>query len=206
MPSQGYSKFLESMNIGYIQWHDGIGYDLGSLRELPEDELQAVTDILVSRNEKDWRDIEALDCIGSHRAIDEIASSLLSSNLSVRIEAAERLAKRKLLTYERIESIVIDSLGSTTLLNGMTKVLDFAAANATPSIIHKLLWCALNGNDDIRVHSAALAHFLLGQSSSTFDYSFRPLYLRFNSKNKKERQLALSELCRNTDVNLRFQQ
>ncbi len=98
MASPDFLRFHKSMHIGYEQWHDGIGYDLEALRQLAADERQLAEDILVSRKAADWRDIEALDCLGSPRALKEIEDALKCADLSVRIEAAERLARRNLLS------------------------------------------------------------------------------------------------------------
>ena len=200
MASPDFLRFRKSMNIGYMQWHDGIGYDLEALRQLAADERQLAEDILVSRKAADWRDIEALDCLGSPRALKEIEGALRSRDIEVRIEAAERLARRNILSDARIESLILDALDSTTLLNGMSRTLGFAEAHSTTRVRQKLLWCALHGNDDIRVHAAALAHFLCGKSSASFDFTFRPLYLRFGSKVYEERKAALIELCHSIDV------
>ena len=204
MESPDFARFRQSMDIGYEQWHDGIGYDLEALARLADDERQLAFDILVARRSADWRDIEALDCLGSPEAIKQVEGALKSKDITVRIEAAQRLAQRELLSDERIESLIIDALDSTTLLNGMVKTLDFAEAHPTTNVRHKLLSCARHGNDDIRVHAAALAHFLYGGSSTGFDWSFRPLYLRFGSEDESERQAALVELCRSVDVNPEF--
>jgi hypothetical protein len=188
------------MSIGYEQWHDGIGYDLEALGRLADDERQLALDLLVAQKAADWRDIEALDCLGSQEAIKHIEDGLKSKDITVRIEAAERLARRALLSDAKIESLIIDALDATTLLNGMVRALAFAEAHPTTNVRRKLLWCARHGHDDIRVHAAALAHFLYGGSSTAFDWSFRPLYLRFGSEDEKERQAALIELCRSVDV------
>ena len=33
-----YQRFLDSLNIDYSKWHDGVGYDLDALRKLSPDE------------------------------------------------------------------------------------------------------------------------------------------------------------------------
>jgi hypothetical protein len=48
------------MQIGYMEWHDGIGYDLEALRELSNDEIKQIETLLVARKDQDWRDVEAL--------------------------------------------------------------------------------------------------------------------------------------------------
>jgi hypothetical protein len=47
MSSPNYSRFIESMNIGYMQWHDGTGYDLEALAALEDDERRQVEEVLL---------------------------------------------------------------------------------------------------------------------------------------------------------------
>ena len=77
----------------------------------------------------------------------------------------------------------------------MVKTLEFAEANASPAVRAKLLSCAVDGNDDLRVHAAALVHFLYGASSCHFDMKYRRFYLRFGSPDESERRAAHQELC-----------
>jgi hypothetical protein len=188
------------MAIGYMEWHDGIGYDLNALAALSPDELLAAEDLLVARRASDWRDLEALDRIGSARALDQLNRALQSESVDIQIEAAQRLASRGLLTESVIEAIIIAALGRTTIVDGMVKTLNFAAAHPSAAVRRKLLACAVRGNDDLRVHAAALVHFLYGGSSSPFDMAFRPLYLRFASRDRNERHAAYVELCRKIGV------
>ena len=119
----------------------------------------------------------------------------------VRIAATTWLAKRKLLSEPQVEAVLLDTLPSATLLNGLTNTLRLAGAHPTPAVRRKLLWCTLHGNDDIRVHAAALVHFLYGVAASSFDWEFRPLYLRFGSRHLAERRQAYLELCASIHVN-----
>jgi hypothetical protein len=193
--SVDFEKFRQSMSIGYIEWHEGIGYDLVALAALSPDELVAAEDLLIARHVADWRDAEALDQIGSARALKELERALRSKSVDIRIEAARRLAARSLLAEATIEATIVHALRTTTILDGMVKTLAFAAEHPSPSVLAALLNCSIHGNDDIRVHAAALVHFLHGGSSSSFDMSFRPFYLRFASKNRQERHDAYRELC-----------
>jgi hypothetical protein len=193
--SDAFKKFRQSMSIGYMEWHEGIGYDLVALAALPPQELVAAEDLLVARHAADWRDLEALDQIGSPRALRELENALRSKSIDIRIEAARRLAARSLLTDSAIEATIVNALPTTTILDGMVKTLAFAAEHPSPSVLRALLNCSVHGNDDIRVHAAALVHFLYGGSASSFDMNFRPFYLRFASKNPQERTDAYGELC-----------
>ena len=183
------------MAIGYMEWHDGIGYDLDALAALPPEDREVAEDLLVARRAADWRDIEALDHLGSPRALRELRKALRVKSVDVRISAARRLADRELLSGTEIEAIIVDALAQTTILDGMVKTLRFAAAHPTPGVRVKLLSCALHGNEDIRVHCAALVHFLCGGSSSHFDMNFQAFYCRFGAKDRGERRAAYLELC-----------
>ena len=189
------SKFVESMRVTYERWHDGTGYDLEALDGLAADEKREVEDLLVSRKKPDWRDIEALDHLGTRRALAKIEGALKSTDLVTRAQAAEKLRVRHLLNDDRMEALILDALDSTTLLNGMTHVLALAKGLPTPAVRKKVLSKALEGNDDIRVHAAALAHHLYGGTSHPFDMTHRPFYLRFKSPKKTDRLLAFRELC-----------
>jgi hypothetical protein len=194
-PSADFELFLKSMQYGYMEWHEGIGYDLESLARLASDERVAAEDILLARRNQDWRDVEALDCLGSPRALASIREALKSKDFEVRIAATQKLAARCLLDEQEIESIVLKTLPAATLQNGLTSTLRLAGSHPTLAVRRELLRCALDGNDDVRVHAAALVHFIYGVSSEPFDWKFRPFYLRFGSKKKRERRQAYLELC-----------
>ena len=199
MASPEYQRFLQSMNIGYMEWHDGIGYDLEALKSLCPAEKQQAEDLLLSRL-SDFRDIEALDTLGTDRALDGIEGLLSSRNLELRLHATRRLAARKRISSDKVESILLDTLPNVTPGKGLTEALSLAEAHPTEAVRRRLLYCAVKGNDDLRVHAAALAHFLYGGSTASFDWTHRPLYLRLGSRVRAERQAAYEELCRSVGV------
>jgi hypothetical protein len=195
MGSENFERFRKSMQIGYLEWHDGISYDLESLAGLNDDERVAAENLLLARKNQDWRDIEALDCLGTPRATASLCEALVSPSFEVRIAAATRLSLRGLLDEQRIEAMLLETLPAATLANGLTSVLRLAAAHPTVSVRRKLLWCSLHGHDDARPHAAALVHYLSGLASEPFDWKHRPFYLRFGSKDLEEREDAFLELC-----------
>jgi hypothetical protein len=200
MPSVDLQRFKRSMSIGYEQWHEGIGYDLEALGRLTGAERAHAEELLLQRQAADWRDIDALDHLGTERALTAIEQALAVKALDVRIMAAERLAHRAILDEKRIESIIIEALSSVRLLNGLVVTLRFAQQHATPAVRLELMRCAVHGNIEIRTHAAALVHFLYGGSKSEFDWEHRPLYLRFQSPKLEERQAAFIELCHSVGI------
>ena len=198
--TKDYQRFLNSMNIDYFKWHDGVGYDLDALRKLSPDEQNKVENVLIERGVKDWRDIEALVEIGSEKALSAVKYALKSDNYEVRITATETLSKKNIISEKEVETVLVETMPLVSILNGQTLTLRLAEEFPTSAVKRVLLWCALHGNDDIRVHAAALIYFLYGIATSSFDWNYRPFYLRFGDKNISNRKLAYDELCNKIQV------
>jgi len=202
--SKEYQRFLDSMNMDYAKWHDGAGYDLDALRKLSIDEKEKVEDVLITHGVKDWRDIEALAEIGSEKALSAIKSALQSDKYEVRIKAIESLSEKKVVGEKEIETVLVETIPLVSILNGQTFTLRLAEKYPSSAVKRVLLWCALYGNDDIRVHAAALILYLYGITTSSFDWNYRPFYLRFGDKNLSNRKLAYDELCDKIQVDPRW--
>ena len=188
------------MEIGYEEWHDGIGYDLDALDAMTPEERREAEELVIARHAADWRDVEALDRIGSERALAELEQGLHARSLEVRLSVARRLRERGRLDALALGRILVDALDQASAMNGLTRTLDLAAAHPTPAVRSKLLWCALHGGSDLRVHAAALVHFLHGCATSEFDWDHRPFYLRFADASLEERRAAYRELCEQIGV------
>jgi hypothetical protein len=191
--SPAMEKFLKSMQIGFIEWHDGIGYDLDALKELDAPELKQVESLLISRKDGDWRDVEALAALKTPRTVEALKDCLQSGNLDARLFAVRYL--KEMGVVDRVEEIVVDTLPATKIGKGMTFALSLAKEYPTERIQRKLLWCALHGNDEIRIHCAAMALYLYGKTSSEFDRNQAIVY-KFGDKDKAKRATAFAELCR----------
>ena len=198
--SEEYQRFLDSMKLDYAKWHDGVGYDLDALRKLSPEEQNKVENILIERGVKDWRDIDALAGIGSESALSALKNALQSDRYEVRIRSIERLSEKGIISEREIETILVETIPLVDILNGQTFTLLLAEKYPTPAVKRILLWCTLHGNEDIRVHAAALIHFLYGIATSSFDWDYRPFYLRFNDENISNRKLAYEELCMEIQV------
>ncbi len=198
--SKEYQRFLDSINMNYAKWHDGVGYDLDVLRKLSIDEKEKVVDVLIAHGIKDWRDIDALAEIGSDRALTAIKNALKSGNYEVRIRATETLSQKGIMSEREIETLLVETIPLVSILNGQTFTLRLAEKYPTPAVKRILLRSALYGNDDIRVHAAALIYFLYGIATSSFDWNYRSFYLRFDDKNLSSRKLAYDELCNKIQV------
>lgn len=190
--SPALEKFLKSMEIGYMEWHDGIGYDLSAMRELCGKELKQVETLLISGKDRDWRDVEALAALNTPSAIEALKECLLSQNIDVKLFAVRYL--KEMNVVDRVEEIIVSTLPSTKIGRGLTYALALAKEYPSERIKEKLLWCCVNGNDDIRIHCAAMSLFLHGKASTEFDRD-QKLVFKFGNKEKAKRIEAFSELC-----------
>ena len=198
--TQDYQRFLKSMNLDYSKWRDGVGYDLDALRKLSPDEQEEVEHVLLEGGVADWRDIEALVDIGSETAMSAVKEALKSDNYEVRITAADALSKKNIISEKEVETVLVATIPLVSFLNGLALTLRLAEEFPTSAVKRVLLWCALHGNDDLRVHAAALVCFLYGIAASSFDWNHRPFYLRFGDDSVSNRQLAYDELCSKIQV------
>jgi hypothetical protein len=180
--SPALQKFLQSMKIGYMEWHEGIGYDLEALNQLNREELKQVETLLTSKKVRDWRDVDALAEIGSEQSLSALKGALKSRTYEVRIRAAEKLSQKGAISEQEIEALLVETIPLVSILNGQTFTLQLAEKFPTPAVKRILLWCTLYGKDDIRPHAAALIYYFYGIATSSFDWNYRPFYLRFGDK------------------------
>jgi hypothetical protein len=195
-PSVAYQKFLNSMKIGFDEWHDGIGYDLDALKKIAESEREPMTRMLVRHladPEGGWRDIEALAVLASPEAKRAIRSALSSTDPETRLYAAEAL--HELGEPVELDKVIAKVLRTGALSNGLTLALQLAEEHPTPLVRKTLLKCALDGEPETRVHAAALSLYLARKAKEAFDWDHRPFFLRFADEHRKERLIAYRELC-----------
>lgn len=194
-------RFMESMNIDFYKWHDGIGYDLDALNELTKEEIAQIEALLISRKDSDWRDVEALAALNTPFSIQALKDCLNSPNLECRLFAAKFLKEMGIADY--IEEVVIRTLPQTTIGNGLTYALWLIKENpVTESIRRAVLRSAMIGNDDIRVHCAAMALYLYGKAASDFDTDKKIIY-EFHEKDPAARRRIFERLCQMVGVNAR---
>jgi hypothetical protein len=71
-PSAACQRFRESMVIDYHMWRDGEPYDIAALKDVTPQERDQLTDEIAAKGLLDWRDIEALEALGTPKALDRI--------------------------------------------------------------------------------------------------------------------------------------
>lgn len=196
--SEAMDKFLKSMNISYEDWRNGSGYNLNVLKELSPEELREVEKFLIARKDDDFRDIEALAALGTPGAIQALKDCLKSPNYSNRFHAVKALKDAGI--EDRVEEVILSTLHLTKISYGMVEGLRLAEKYPTEKVKHRLIWCTLHGNDDIRAHCAAMALYLYGKADSDFDNK-QQIIFRVGAKNKDIGNKAFPEFCQILGVN-----
>ena len=195
------NRFVASMNITYEMWHDGEGYDLDALEQVPASEQDAIEKVLIAHRPRDWRDIEALAQIDSPGARREVEAALKSSDAKVRQEAMQ-YAGEKADSADR-ERLLIQTLRSADLYGGLSQAIDECEEFHPPAVIDALFRGALDRDGDVAVNFAAMLFFLHGKAKEPFDWDHRPFFLRFNTSDRAQRQAVFSELCKTVGVDVK---
>jgi len=191
--SAAIDRFLRSLEIDYEKWHDGIGFDVDALREATPAERTLAESQLDAR--RDWRDVEALAVLaelGSATAERSLRTALHTGSHEIRL-AVVRHAPH-LVEEQALAAVLLQALEGATIFDGLVDTLS-QVANFHPPAIVDALWRGLTTRPgDVAVHYAAMLAFLYGKADSTFDWSLRPLFLKFNTASESGRQAAIAEL------------
>jgi hypothetical protein len=188
-----YDRFMASMAIGFMEWHDGVPYDLDALAGVSPAELAELEALLIERKDEDWRDVEALARIGTSSAWRAVKESMAGPAREVRIRAAEFLYAAGRL--DSLDDVIVEGLRCGDLGDGLAQAERLAAAHPSQSVIAALLEGALCG-DGRAVRFAAILCFLHGKTSEPIDWSKRQYFAPFMTSDRAARRQALDALCR----------
>ena len=192
-------RFEASMQIGFEEWHDGIGYDIEAIRVASQAERDAIEQILINHSPRDWRDIEALAEINTKCARETIKEAIRDPDPVVRV-AVTRYAPDSVTDSERTQSIT-DALQSTEAFWGLSQVLYEVEQYHPEEVKEALIEGLLNREGEVAVHFAAMLFYLFGKAKDPFDWGKRAFFLRFNTEDRRERVKVFRELCQKLKIN-----
>jgi hypothetical protein len=192
--SKAYERFMASTEIDYERWREGIGYDLAALQEMDPDEQFRAEHWLRTRAGEDWRDLEALLALGSATARAAVLEQLRHGSVEQRLAAARRLADDPSLAAD-VEAAVLAGLESALFYGGLSDALDLAVELRTPAMVDALIRATLRDAGEAAVHAAARLAYIEGKAKEPFDWDLRPLFLRFGTADRAEREAVFRELC-----------
>jgi hypothetical protein len=195
------SRFIESMNIDYEKWHDGVGYDLEALNEANKEERKAIEKILVNRKPPNWRDIEALAILDTPGARQALIVSVLGGINEVNI-AVLRYAP-ELINDELRTKLIVEALKSASFYYGLTQTLNIVEKYHPKEVVRELFHGILKREGDVAVHFAAMLFYIYGKAETPFDWEKRSFYLKFNTEKLSDRKIIFQELCKKINVDYR---
>lgn len=191
MASNALDRFLKSMDIGYEQWHDGIGYDLEALDQLSDSEKKFAEGRLIPRASNDWRDLEALDRLGTPAAIKAILNVRKANEPEIRLRAHQVGPEPTNIEWERA---ILKSLETAEIFSGLTNVLDCAIEQPSDAVVEKLWAKVRDPASGVAYHCAAALCCIAGKLDSMYDDKYRKLFLRLVGPQSEDRELAVKEL------------
>jgi len=186
-------RFRRSMIMDYDKWHDGTGYDLALIKAASPTERAEIEKILIARDARDWRDIEALAALDSAAARKALQDALNSPKPEIRVAVMD-YAAALVSESARIRTLV-SALRDADFYGGLTAALTQVETFHPPAIVEELFHGALKRDGGIGVHFAAMLMFIHGKAGSAFDWEQRPFFLRFNTALRDERETVFLELC-----------
>jgi len=192
-------RFVRSLFIDYEKWHDGVGFDLDALREVTPTERVVAESRLDATH--DWRDVEALAVLaelGSASAERSLRDALKSGSQEIRL-AIMKHAPHLVDDAARTEMLV-NALEVATPFDAFTDTLEQVERFHPPPVVDALWRGVDTRQGDVAVHYAAMLAFIYGKADSAFDWSMRPLFLKFNTTSSAERRAAIAELRSRLDV------
>jgi len=143
----------------------------------------------------DWRDVEALAVLaelGSPSAERSLRDALKSGSNEIRL-AIMKHAPHLVDDAVRTEMLV-NALEVATPFDAFTDTLEQVERFHPPPVVDALWRGVDTRQGDVAVHYAAMLAFIYGKADSAFDWSMRPLFLKFNTTSSAERRAAIAEL------------
>lgn len=191
MASGAVERFLSSMVMDFDMWHDGTGYDLSAIDEMTPEEGEWVVGHLQQKGVSDWRDLEALDRIGTPAAFALILLARRGSEASVRL-AAQRYGPAA--DTSALEDEIVAGLASNNS-SLASKALDQAAELGTLKVKAALFRAVRTAGTPTGYSAAATLFYLYGKMDSPHGFENRSLFLKFSEEPSPERDAAFAEFC-----------
>lgn len=191
-------RFHRSMVIDYEKWHDGIGYDVALLNQATPADREAIEALVLRKGVSDWRDVEVLAALKTPTAEGALRKALATGTAEIS-SAVMRYAPGIVVEGQK-SKLLTEALRTAEFYGGLSQVLDQVTDFHPPEVLSELFRGALERKGDVAVHFAAMLFFIYGKASVPFDWAHRPLFLRFNTPNRPDREAVFRELCAQVGV------
>ncbi len=189
-------RFLASLDPDPREaWHDGLAYDIATLKRLPPSEREVAFAKVCARPGMTGADVEVFEEIGSAQAIVQLRRYAQMGEPAVRLAATHALgrlehdphaARRWLVSFLADPGLSYDELGGLlALLPGELKLAD------APELRRALIACSERGGE-AAPYAGALLLGLAGISRGGFAWGSFPFLSRLDAKDASARIQALA--------------
>ena len=193
--SPALQRFRDSMSLDYGRWKDGDPYDLGALDEMSEAERAEIERDMCAKRILDWRDVEALQRLGSasaHARIMRAANEQADDGgaAALRLVASE--------WTDDAEARFIAQLNAARLMEtSLDTLFGIAVDHPTSAVRQALFRLATEGNESVRYAFGAFLLFLAGKADDWYglDETYRPHLLDLTGETRAAREAAASWLA-----------
>ena len=192
-PDSAGGRFRRGMELDYVRWRDGDGYDLDAIADASPADRAVIEALLLPRGVSDWRDVDALAALATPGALAALESAW--SHGSARIRTAILTYSSDLIAEADRIHFLVEILETASLDNGLSQAIDLAEECHPQPVIDALLRGTLRLSGEAAVNFAGLLMFLHGKAESAFDWDKSSFFARFNTDNRQQHQTAFLELC-----------
>lgn len=182
-------RFEESLCVNADRWHDGEGYALDLLAAATPAERDWIERLILSREPRDWRDIEALARIDPAPARERLRRIWDQGDPALRLAIASHAAT--IPDEAELTELLVSALRGNPLGNGHITAMLLVETFHPPAVIEALVEAAATREAVIAYDCAAMLLYLHGLIDSPHEFAERPFLLRFV---EDERQAAVAEL------------
>ncbi len=189
--SEVVDRFHASMTIDYEKWHDGIGYALDEVPQASAADKEVITQLVTPP--KDWRDVETLAALATPDAITMLRQ--LKDTGSSELKAAVASYAPHVLQDAQRATLLVSILEQGEFYGGLTSALLEVEAFHPAPVVDALFRGLFLRPGDVACNFAGMLVYVHGHARSSFEWSKRPLFLRFNTDDQLERQRAFHDLC-----------
>ncbi|MEQ1693124.1 MAG: hypothetical protein ABMA00_17675, partial [Gemmatimonas sp.] len=188
---EAWRRFVESKQIDYDRWKEGIGFDLEALASMSSESRRLVEAQLTPPS--GWRDVEALAALDTPTARETLRRAVRAEDIEVRLAVLSR-APALIDDNTRTETI-LSALTDAGPFAGRTETLDLVMEFHPPVVVQALFVGLLRATGEMAYHFAATLTAIHGVVDSRYDWSLRPMYLAFNTDDASARRDAFLTLC-----------
>jgi len=197
-PSAAYTRFKSSMILDYGKWRDGEPYDIPALAEVTEEERNLLTDEILERGGSlDWRDVEALEALGTPKALKRIARTAKKQHDGGGAEALTAEIARDGWSHAAEKRLIEMLEHMQSMTSASDRLYTLCEEHQTPAVMKQLMRNARTQSDETMRYSAgAFLLYISGHAEDWYglDGADRPHLLDLNSDDYKTYKAAVAWL------------